>query len=506
MHGEEPDVRAINEENDPLKKRQLTTALRKKGIFNENKRQCQEEMPVYSSERTGSNKIMCSHCKGFYSSTFFFRHKATCTPARPEPIDNACNSSLFKSTVVSKMHNDEIGKAAKTDPTILNIGERLFIAGTRKVNKESETRTSVMGDMRLLARLHLAFKKQPNAPSGDASTIFMRQHFEAFENAVDLICRREGDSENDESKVKHGLKHKLLYLIKTAAGIIKATYRSALKDIEANEIDYFLEMLKLYQSEIFGDAASAITRIQQEKHRAPEEEADDEDIQTLRAYITSTIERTGSVYDFGDRSTFIELRDALCARITLFNGRRGNEPSQMRISHFEDGEQGRWVKKSLIDRLNEREKKMFKENILCYLSGKRKRLVPIIIPKDCIQGMKILVNIEARKSAGVHENNSFLFPSTGLSDTHVMGWHCIRQMCIQARVAQPHLLTATKQRHRISTKYASLDLPEDDQELFYSHMGHSGEVNKNTYQHPLPILHMRKIGQRLHEFDMGEYS
>ena len=77
-------------------------------------------------------------------------------------------------------------------------------------------------------------------------------------------------------------------------------------------------------------------------------------------------------------------------------------------------------------------------------------------------------------------------------------------MCIEAKVAQPELLTASKQRHRISTNYASLEVPERERGVFYRHMGHSRSVNIGTYQYPLPLLEMTKVGKHLRDIDEGK--
>ena len=68
---------------------------------------------------------------------------------------------------------------------------------------------------------------------------------------------------------------------------------------------------------------------------------------------------------------------------------------------------------------------------------------------------------------------------------------------------KPELLTASKQRHRISTIYAALEMPEAEREHFYKHMGHSKSMNLGTYQYPLPLLEMTKVGRHLKAIDEG---
>ena len=59
----------------------------------------------------------------------------------------------FISDILSRFHDDEIGTLCATDETIRTIGRRLQEKNKRKVDKTQESKTSVMSDMRLMARL-----------------------------------------------------------------------------------------------------------------------------------------------------------------------------------------------------------------------------------------------------------------------------------------------------------------------------------------------------------------
>ncbi len=130
----------------------------------------------------------------------------------------------------------------------------------------------------------------------------------------------------------------------------------------------------------------------------------------------------------------------------------------------------------------------------------------MLIPNDCVKGLKLLSDPEVRKQADILEINDSMFPNTSFSPDHVIGWHCINKMCREAEVQDPGKLTASKQRHRISTIYSSLEVPERERELFYKHMGHSKEVNEGTYQYPLPLLEITKVGRHLQDIDRGKKS
>ena len=65
----------------------------------------------------------------------------------------------------------------------------------------------------------------------------------------------------------------------------------------------------------------------------------------------------------------------------------------------------------------------------------------------------------------------------------------------------PSIINATNQRGRISTMYARLEVAEEDRAYFFKHMGHSEHVNVGTYQRPLPVLAMTKVGAELANID-----
>ena len=150
------------------------------------------------------------------------------------------------------------------------------------------------------------------------------------------------------------------------------------------------------------------------------------------------------------------------------------------------GVNGTW----LGEALSRRESDFSKSTMhVTYQTGKgRTHMVPVLFPNDMLKALAILAMPDIREACGVHPSNNFC-PVTQLSQGHVNGWNATHSSCKMAGVKQPGRLTATTMRHRVSTKYAALkDVPEHERHLFYNHMGHSAEMNKNVYQHHWPKL------------------
>ena len=489
-----------------IERKHAFEVFRKKGILMENRMQANQENPQFTSERCQSaakgNLVLCSNCSGFYGKKLFYRHKEKCireSAEVPKPVSFSIFQShkkdtMFGKEVLSCFQNTQLGQLCREDETIVTVGERLFQKNFRKVDKLQETRKSVMSDMRLLGKLFLAFKSGQEDSTLD---MFKRTNFKRLEAAIEEITISE------KKELKYGVKHKLYYLIKNAGGIIMAENLAKGDDSLSSEVEKFLHLLKLNQNVIFGDAAYEINKSRQTKLRMPEQQASEEDVRKIRDLSLARIQTLSDNFAITDKHSFVQLRDALVCRITLFNARRGGEPCRLKLSAWHDALSNRWVNKSQVEELMAEEKELFKDMLVAYQPGKGNHLVPVLFPKDCIKGMEIMTDKDIRKEVGVNTANDYVFPNTEMSYYHVSGWAAIKAICDEAEIEDPALLTASKQRHRVSTLFAGLHLSGDVREAFYSHMGHSESTNKGTYQYPLVVREMVQVGKHLKDIDHG---
>ena len=67
-------------------------------------------------------------------------------------------------------------------------------------------------------------------------------------------------------------------------------------------------------------------------------------------------------------------------------------------------------------------------------------------------------------------------------------------------------LTATDNRHRISTLYAGMHMSREDRECFFKHMGHSEAVSRDNYQCPPGMEEIRVMGRVLVDIDSGNHQ
>ncbi|GFR97225.1 histone-lysine N-methyltransferase SETD8-A [Elysia marginata] len=151
------------------------------------------------------------------------------------------------------------------------------------------------------------------------------------------------------------------------------------------------------------------------------------------------------------------------------------------------------------------EKHLLENLKLAYQSGKGSRkMVPVLITEDTVELITTL--LYERNNCQISEDNVYLFPNTGASLDHASGYHCLKSIVfICPSLKKPNLLIADKFRHRVSTMFAQLDLPDEQRQIFYSHMGHSETINKNVYQCPLAVREVTQVGKFLLNNDNNGY-
>lgn len=145
---------------------------------------------------------------------------------------------------------------------------------------------------------------------------------------------------------------------------------------------------------------------------------------------------------------------------------------------------------------------MFGRMKITFEGGKgNNHLVSVMFPDDCCDALRKLADPEIRQSVEISDKNIYLFPASHMSDSHVSGWYSVNRVCRDARLVEPDKITATNMRHRASTVYAALDIPEKDRRLFYKHMGHGSLINEHIYQAPLAEATISHVGKHLVAID-----
>lgn len=446
------------------------------------------------------NVRVCSECKKFVSNKYFSKH--TCVsqdkfPMKPQLLQKnktVMDNDVEFNTILNKFRDGEIGDLCRTDNTIKTVGYRHFNLRRHEQTKQVELRREVMSEMRILGRLFLVFKDLVEEEVS-VDSMFSRMYLSELREAIQHMSMKE-PSEDQIKSEKHGLKLMIDAIILRSIKSLMGHYSETMQDEKYKELKMFRIGYKHKSPEMFSSARNQCNKNSMEKSRHPRNALKESEIKKLKNFIC------GQLADTVDNFTIEKykwLRTLIVARLTLFNARRGEEPSRITCKEFQEALDDTWLPPHEVEKISdEAEKFLVGQFHLAYLKGKGKKYVPVLIPKDLIPGLKIL--LENRDNYGIKKDNFFLF-GTKSSREHASGWHALNDVCKEALVNIP--VTATKVRHLMSTIYASLDMTPNEQKIFLDHMGHDSAINKENYQTPLGVQHVKIMGPMLKWVDNG---
>ena len=472
-HSKEPTVEPLLKMNSKDQDREISK-FRKEAIRKFNMDLLEKGESDFMRERKsgkadGDTPVMCSGCFVFFAKSYKARHQLICPSSgtnvmlpvvsieKCTAIDKYCDE--FKE-LLSKLLLDEIGDYVKTDEIILMIGARSFGAMKRKKDKIVEGKRTVRSRMRLLARIYLCFREFYNDqteviltdPLNNAGDVYRREAIGILGSAVNSLAEKPSEEVNNLSVTgqKSGLKVGILNLLKRTAKFMIGYFLVKNLDVRSQRVVEFLQVLKLFEDEIFGDAYYDISYRRNVNLRKPINLPKDEDVAMLMEeckVIMNSIDAFAYPSDL-----FTNVRAAVATALIIFNARRGGEPVRLQLFQWQEAINGEWVDKDDVPNDFNGD-----TMLITYQTGKGSdHLVPVLFPPETLQAMKFLTNNEVRKNAAVHDENPYIFASTKNSKSHASGWHSIND--ILKRLSLTGAVNATKNRHRIASLIARLKL------------------------------------------------
>lgn len=433
---------------------------------------------------------MCLGCKRFFSNRTFYKHKEKCAdnsePVKTQTLQplNIHKDSDFVLDILNKFRDGNVGSFIRENKVIQTIGYKHYLSRKAESSKIVEVKKEVMMEMRELARLFLSFQSLAEIEV-TFEDMYKREHLSTLKEAMNKLC----ESEQGE---KHGLKVNLNSIFQRSIKILKGYYSQSCLDSQVKQLKLFKEAYKFSQPEIIGSARYHTEKNSLKKARLPKNLPIKEDIMTLKRYISAEIEHTVNNFSL---TYYTWLRSLVVARLTLYNARRGEEGSRLLVGEWVDAMNETWVPKENIEQVqDDAEKFLVGQFKLAYMAGKGRNYVPILIPVDLIEAIKLL-NLN-RKAFGIVKSNIFLF-ATKSSKSHCSGWHAVAAVCDATGVS----VNATKNRHLASTVYAGLEMTEAHRRIFFDHLGHHENINKENYQCPPGLDEIRVMGKFLNALE-----
>ncbi|XP_071151307.1 uncharacterized protein [Mytilus edulis] len=519
VHKEEDRVKAALKFS-PRTKNKMFSQFKKEGIhLNNIEKLGKDSHAVLERERISqkdSVQVMCDNCNAILTKKAMSRHRATCQGGSSKQInaipaqflnkDNDVSESFVKN-ILTKFTKDDIGKICQSDNLVKKVGSILWLKNRTKVDQLSQVRKSVMNDMRRLAHAYNFFKEEVKKDHplllNTAADMFNRIFFKDLQEAV---CKytEVGDQYGETSfKLKHGLKYALYYVLKKSAEILRAEHLSKFADDKAEEVTKFLHIFETTKNLYFSDALFNIRKNRQVNLRKPHRIPDEDLLFTIRQYTIESIKKIVEMYNeykIWTRSDFVKLRNLVVCRLTMFNGRRGGEACRLLRSEFKDAVEDNWVNKKWRN-----DPYVLQQELkIAYEAGKgMNKLVPVLFTPETMAATVLLDDDDLRQQGEVLSNNMYVFANTQNSLEYVNGYTAMQRVASDAGIREDEAkkINATLIRHYTSTEMAAKDIPENERHYFYTHMGHSEEMNKQTYQAPLAVMEIVKVGKHLKDID-----
>lgn len=442
---------------------------------------------------------MCRECRAFISAKNFFSHKNTCKAAKPVRVDlltgfEVKTSKDFEMDILSKFHQDEVGELCRSDEVICIVGYRHYMFRKHDTSKRGELRKAIMAEMRELGRLYLEFKNHVDGRHVTTFDMFKREHLTALLDAIDALTIRD----DEEKSEKHGLKLNLNAVLMKSISTLGGFFCEHKRDADEEELNRFKRAYQYRQPERFSGARFQCAKNSMEKHRRPDKLPVLNQMAAVRNFVNEEIEKVIKTFNI---SQYTWLRSLVVTRLTLYNGRRGEEGARLQLKEWQDAQDQVWLPDDEIEVVvDEAEKYLKGKYLLAYLSSKgKKKFVPLLIPKDLALPISILV--AHREEHGVESDNTFVFPTRG-DRNHCYGWAATYDVSTKAG----YTMTATANRHRLSTIYASLEMSPADRKTYLDHMGHQEGISQNVYQCPIGFNVLRVMGPTLERIDQGMLS
>lgn len=456
-----------------------------------------------SKEDCNERPVMCSGCNGFFQKAYKARHQLLC-PANTnslmlpmvslQSIDKYDSISDGFKSLLNTLRLDDIADIVKTDDVILMIGNRFYNSLKRKQDKRTEYTKYVRSRIRLTARIYKAFKTRYDRQTGvildckenNSADIFRRETITILAEAINEICDKENsDSDVSVTEQKSGLKISILNLLKANAQYLMGYFLMKNQDQKKEKVADFLQILKLLENEIFGDAFYDINYRQNVNRKKAKSLPNNDDVKMLLEECVKVME-SADVFDVLS-SQYINVRSATATYLIMFNARRGGEPVRLLIRQWEEALNGDWTDQVPVDG---------NDILVTFQTGKGiDHLVPVMFPIETHKAMRYLVNTDARENVNIHSTNKYIFASVNQSCNHASGWHCVNEMLV--KISRKGSLNATKNRHRVASLLSKMLLSEKEKELIFKHFGHSKNVNEDIYQAAAGTLQLQSTGQKL---------
>ena len=513
-HGDEEEVTMYMEEKDTSKKTKRYIKLRNLGnhLHNLNVLRKREGHLIVkyrpNNDKADPDKYgPCPFCYGYYLRRELWRHKC---PLKPTKDNNSrsklavsslmllpqstVHSTLFQKVLCS-MKSDQISRVAKSDDTILKLGDKLC----NKHGHDADKHNYVRQKMREMARLLVELRKTTQRPNNGLASFFHPQYYRSLVACSKIV------SGYDESRNRYGTPSLALKIGHSVQKCVKILIGNAIEKRDKETECDAEELQKLININWTDDVSSnALKTLQEDKRNRTEVLPLAEDIKTfsdhLKAASVAQIKQIEDLTNAVPIQDWSRLNGIVLTQLILFNRRRSGEVSRMKISDYlakhtaECGSQFETI-------LSEFEKKLCFIMPRIEIEGKRGRTVAVLFPQYVVQSLEILLQT---RNQIVADENQFLFPTVHYGSlSHIRGSDCLRKFSGECGAIAPERLRSTNLRKHIATMSQVMNMKENELDILANFMGHDIRVHREFYRLPEATVQVAKVAKLLMTMEEG---
>ena len=335
--------------------------------------------------------------------------------------------------------------------------------------------------------------------ANNAADLFRREVITVLGDAINNLTESAEENEFDElvgsvTGQKSGLKINILNLLKLTAKYMTGYYLMMNMHNKSKSVFDFLQVLKLFENEIFGDAYHDLNRRRNVNCRKPVNLPNDDEVQMV---MKECIEIMKALDEFEfPAEAYADIRAVALTFLVIYNARRGGEPGRLFLFQWQEALRDDWIEKGELSEDFDTD-----ATLVTFITGKgADHLVSILFPPEVQKAISYLTDKEVRRLAGVADKNPYLFSSMKNIMGYASGWHCINH--ILQKLNHKGAINATRNRHRIASILGKLQLSEKEKNLVFKHFGHSKRMNENRYQAANGLSQINTTGKRLNDITL----
>ena len=461
-------------------------------------------------KRKTSNEdyVPCPRCVGYFFKRDLWRHK--CPNLNPD--DKTPKKQLVRKgrlilpmigddgvgELYESLRNGQIKVVIKHDETIKLVSQREL----KRKGHDKDQHPHIRNKIRQLARLLVTLRERTGKLSAHLKDFIVPGHFRDVLEATKEVAEY---SPQTNTYGKADLAQKIGHSLQTCCVLLKAKAIED-KDFQTKaDCSAFSELISIKWNEEV--SAQAARTLYQNKKNSPNATPLSEDVATLSKYLEdqakSTMDAMSVCKQCEIKKYWTRLAEITLTVLILFNRRRQGEVSKMAVSDYTKSIGSQIHNKDVLEGLTAFEKSLCEKLKRIEITGKRGRLVPLILTDSMKASMDFLM--ENREKASISNDNPYFFARTNnQSISHIRGCDSLRKLTEEVPLQHPQLIRSTRLRKHIAMMTQLVNLKDNELDTVAQFMGHDIRIHREHYRLPSGTLQVAKVAKLLMSLNEGK--